>query len=126
MEFINVSQAKKQTGLSYLGRIDSSSKIQKNSTVFKIQTYSLYLSPAKVSGYDVCPFSTVECRMGCLATSGRAIGDIISKRNMIETARTKKLNCFLRITNFLCNGLLPKLQMPANYLNYRVLVLLFG
>jgi hypothetical protein len=109
MEFITRSLAKKATKLSYLGRIDLSSKIEKNSKVFKIKTYSIYLSPAKTSGYEVCPFSTVECRMGCLATSGRAISDIISGRNVIKNSRIKKTRLFFEENDFFMEWLIAEI-----------------
>ncbi len=36
-------------------------------------TAVLYLAPAKLSGYEVCPMSTAGCRASCLNTAGRGI-----------------------------------------------------
>jgi len=109
MEFISIADAKRKTKLSYLGRVDLSSKIEKNSKVFKIKTYSIYLSPAKTSGYDVCPFSTPECRMGCLATSGRAILDVLSGRDKIKNSRIKKTKLFFEDNEFFMQWLIAEI-----------------
>lgn len=36
-------------------------------------TAVLYLAPAKLSGYEVCPMSTTGCRASCLNTAGRGV-----------------------------------------------------
>lgn len=59
-------------GFSYLGNVNSSSKIQKTDKVLDIDTYVMYLAPASLSGKNVCPMATTECIKGCLNTSGRA------------------------------------------------------
>ena len=89
MKFTTIAQAKKETGLSYLGGIATSAKIDHSRKYSHQYTYGLYLAPANVSGYNVCSHSTSECRLGCLNTSGRA---------GIETNCTKlwaKSQCFL-------------------------------
>jgi hypothetical protein len=35
-------------------------------------TAVLYLAPANLSGWEVCPMSTKGCRAACLNTAGRA------------------------------------------------------
>lgn len=57
---------------SYLGSVNSSSKIAKTDKVLDIDTYVMYLAPASLSGFNVCPMATKECIAGCLNTSGRA------------------------------------------------------
>ena len=59
-------------GFSYLGSVNSSSKIQKTNKELEIDTYVLYLAPASLSGHNVCAKATKECITGCLNTSGRA------------------------------------------------------
>ena len=44
----------------------------------------LYLSPAKTSGYQVCPSSTAGCRAACLYTAGRG------KQNNADKWNTNK------------------------------------
>lgn len=59
-------------GFSYLGNVNSSSKIQKTNKVLEIDTYVMYLAPSNLSGHNVCAMATKECIAGCLNTSGRA------------------------------------------------------
>ena len=111
MKFTTIAQAKKETGLSYLGTINSSAKIIKNQKVSNNYTYILYLAPANLSGYDVCPFSTHECRMGCLNTSGRAMIDIISDRNMVQNSRIKKTKLFYEHPEFFMQWMIEEIKM---------------
>lgn len=62
----------KTMGFSYLGNVNSSSKIQKTDKVLDIDTYVMYLAPSNLSGKNVCAMATAECIKGCLNTSGRA------------------------------------------------------
>ena len=109
MKFESISKAKKQTGLSYLGGINLSEKIMKNQKVFGIMTYSLYLSPAKTSGYDACPHSTHECRLGCLATSGRNKIEILGGKSTIMDARIKKTKLFFEENQFFMHWLVAEI-----------------
>jgi hypothetical protein len=88
------AHAKRELKLSYLGNISSSAKIVKNQIVSQNYTYIIYMSPASQSGYNVCKFSTPECRLGCLATSGRAAMNILSGSTMVIDARNKKSRLF--------------------------------
>jgi hypothetical protein len=110
MEFTTIAKAKKETKLSYLGGINTSSKIAKNMKV-NVMTYCLYLSPAYTSGYDVCSHSTVECRLGCLATSGRAAMDIRSNQNIISRARIKKTKLFFEQREFFFGWLVSEIEV---------------
>lgn len=62
----------KTHGFTYLGSVNSSSKIAKTDKVLDIDTFVLYLAPASLSGHNVCAKATKECITGCLNTSGRA------------------------------------------------------
>lgn len=94
MEFESESIARKEIGLSYIGNINSSSKMIKNKKVSGQYTYIIYLAPASLSGFNVCKHSTPECRLGCLNTSGRAAMDILSGGNKVMGARVKKTKLF--------------------------------
>jgi hypothetical protein len=59
-------------GFSYIGSVNSSSKIAKTNKVLEIDTYVQYLAPSNLSGHNVCAMATKECIAGCLNTSGRA------------------------------------------------------
>lgn len=108
MEFTTIANAKKQTGLSYLGGVNISSKLTKNGNVGQF-TYGVYLAPASTSGYNVCLHSTPECRLGCLATSGRAAIDIFSGVTRIADARIKKTKLFHEDQTFFMNWLVAEI-----------------
>lgn len=111
MNFTTIPAAKKQTGLSYLGGINVSAKMIKNLKVSNNLTYAIYLAPAMVSGYNVCPNSTPECRLGCLATSGRAGMDILSGKGMVERARINKTKLFHEHNEFFMNWLVAEIRL---------------
>lgn len=111
MEFINIAQAKKQFDLSYLGGIGTSSKIKKNSKVFNIDTYILYLAPHKLSGYNTCPLATKDCIKGCLNTSGRAGMEIKSaNESRIINSRIKKTKMFYENRTFFFDWLIAEIK----------------
>jgi len=109
MEFTTIGNAMKQAGISYLGNTNHSSKLTKNGKVGQL-TYGVYLSPAMTSGYNVCLHSTPECRLGCLATSGRAAIDIFSGHTRIADARIKKTKLFHEDQQFFMNWLFAEIK----------------
>ena len=76
----------KHGNVSYIGSVNSSSKIIKGQKK-NVATYIVYLAPEKLSGYNVCPFSTKGCRAACLYTSGRA--KVFGKINEARLVKTK-------------------------------------
>jgi hypothetical protein len=106
MKFQNLSQAKKLTGLSYLGSVGLSSKMAKG-LKYNEATYILYLAPAKSSGYEVCPMRTAECTLACLNESGRNKIDI--KENRINQARIKKTKMFFEDREFFMGWLIDEI-----------------
>lgn len=110
MKFTTIANAKKQTGLSYLGGINLSAKLVKNKKI-GYYTYSLNLAPAKTSGYNTCPFSTPECRLSCLATSGRTAVEIFSGKHTIQNCRINKTKLFYTEPEFFMQWLIAEIQM---------------
>lgn len=55
---------------------------------FGYLTGILYLAPAKLSGYNVCPWSTPGCRKTCLNTAGKGA------MNHVQLARIRKTMLF--------------------------------
>lgn len=106
MKFQNATQAKKMTGLSYLGSVGLSSKMAK-SLKYNEATYILYLAPAKSSGYEVCPMRTEECTLACLNESGRNKIDI--RENRINQARIKKTKMFFEDREFFMGWLIDEI-----------------
>lgn len=109
MKFETIKKACESVGVGYLGRANGSSKIIKNLKVGQY-TYSLYLSPAMTSGYNVCQGSTPECRLGCLATSGRAGIELLSGRTRTQESRIKKTRLFFEETNFFMDWLIAEMK----------------
>jgi hypothetical protein len=129
MKFKNPSTAKKEAGVSYLGSINSSAKMIKNKKVSNNYTYIIYLSPAKTSGYNVCTHSTPECRLGCLANSGRAKVEEYAHRSMIKDARIKKTRLFFENQDYFMAWMVAEMkayQMKAKKDGYAFSVRLNG
>lgn len=97
MIYLNRAQAKRMTGLSYLGGIATSSKIKKG-LKYDEMTYILYLAPADRSGYEVCPMRSKECTAACLNESGHNKIDI--HKNTINNARITKTKLFFEQRDF--------------------------
>lgn len=107
MEFTTISAAKKATGLSYLGSINSSAKIVK-AEKYNEMTYVLYLSPARSSGYEVCKGRTPECTKLCLHESGR--NRMNTKEQLINKARLKKTKLFFEERDFFVGWLIAEIK----------------
>ncbi|CAB4143603.1 hypothetical protein UFOVP449_230 [uncultured Caudovirales phage] len=107
LQFTTVGNAKKVTGLSYLGSVASSSKIAKG-LQYNEMTYILYLAPANQSGYEVCPMRTAECTEACLTESGHNRIDV--KKNAINKARIKKTKLFFEERAFFMGWLVAEIE----------------
>ena len=107
MKFSTIGNAKKQTGLSYLGSVASSSKIAKG-LEYNEMTYILYLAPANQSGYEVCPMRTPECTEACLTESGHNRIDV--KKNAINKARIAKTKLFFEQREFFMGWLATEIE----------------
>lgn len=111
LEFTTIANAKRQTGLSYLGGVSTSAKIMHSQQYSHQYTYAIYLSPGNLSGYNVCSHSTPECRSGCLNTSGRAGMEILSGKTKIADCRNKKVRLLFEETEFFMNWLCSEIRM---------------
>ena len=107
MKFKTIGNAKKLTGLSYLGGVATSSKIAKG-LAYNEATYILYLAPAKSSGYEVCPMRTPECTEACLNESGHNRIDV--KRNRINKSRIAKTKLFFEEREFFMAWLVAEIE----------------
>jgi hypothetical protein len=107
LKFTTIGNAKKVTGLSYLGSVASSSKIAKG-LKYNEATYILYLAPANQSGYEVCPMRTEECTNACLTESGHNRIDV--KKNAINKARIKKTKLFFEQREFFMGWLVTEIE----------------
>lgn len=66
--------------------IDENAKTVKGQKLFYM-TGILYLAPAKLSGFEVCPMATAGCRAACLNTAGRGRFDNIQQARIERTRR---------------------------------------
>ncbi len=105
MEFISKAQAKRDTHMGYLGSVSYTVK-HKKSIKYGVLTYSLYLAPAKSSGYEVCPGRTAECSRLCLNESGMNRMTQKTKGDVINAARVKKTKLFFEQREFFMKWLI--------------------
>lgn len=110
MKFKSIADAKRQTGLSYLGTVNASAKLGHSQEFSHQYTYAIYLAPANTSGYNVCSHSTKECRLGCLATSGRAGIEEFSGLTKIRDCRIKKTRLFYEQPEFFMQWLIADIK----------------
>ena len=110
LHFTTISQAKKDTGLSYMGGVNLSAKMLHSKKESHQYTYIIYLAPAKTSGYQVCPNATKECKMGCLATSGHAGMELASGGDRIKNARIKKTRLFFENNEFFMEWVIEEIK----------------
>jgi len=110
MQFTTISEAKKRTGLSYVGGVNLSAKMLHSKKESHQYTYIIYLAPAKTSGYQVCPNSTPECRMGCLATSGHAGMELVAGTDRIKNARIKKTRLFFEDQDYFMEWVIEEIK----------------
>jgi len=115
MKFKNRAQAKKQTKLSYLGNIETNPKLMKSVKISNVKIYGLSLSPSNTSGYNVCPYSTPECRLGCLHNTGRS--KMNKSRKIIHNARSKKTRLFFEQRKFFMDWLTAEIEAKKQKAN---------
>ena len=108
-EFTTLAAAKRLTGLSYLGGTTKSVKHRKAGKFGEL-TYSLYLPPAKTSGYEVCPGRTAECTKLCLNESGMNTMVRNDKGDVINDSRITKTKLFFEHPEFFMNWLVYEIK----------------
>jgi len=105
MVFTTKADAKRRTGISYLGSVNMTTKHQKASDYCEL-TYALYLAPAKLSGYEVCPMRNAECTALCLNESGMSI----IYTDMINQSRIKKTKLFFEEREFFMGWMIAEIE----------------
>jgi len=96
MEFISIADARRKTGLQYLGNVNHSSKHYK-AFHYNELVYTIYLAPGLMSGYEVCPMRSDECTKFCLNESGK---NRINIQNHINQSRINKTKLFFEHREF--------------------------
>lgn len=108
MIYESMAKARKQTGLSYIGMVNNSTKHEK-AYKYNEMVYTIYLSPAKMSGYEVCPKRTDECTLLCLNESGHNRMDV--KVNKINKSRIKKTKMFFENREFFVRWVIDEIKV---------------
>ena len=107
MNYTNQTEARKLTGLSYLGLVNNSSKHEK-AFIYNEMVYTLYLAPANLSGYEVCPMRSPECTLLCLNESGRNRIDV--NKNTINKSRITKTKLFFEHRQFFVRWMIDEIN----------------
>lgn len=107
LEFTTLANAKRETGLTYLGKVNNGSKHQK-AEKFGELVYTIYLSPANMSGYEVCAGRTAECTALCLNESGHNRMDY--RDNFINASRIKKTRLFFENHEYFSKWVIRDIQ----------------
>lgn len=107
MEYRNKTQARKETGINYLGSVNLTSKHAKAYKYDEL-TYSLYLAPADLSGYEVCPMRNAECTALCLNESG--MNRMNMNNDMITESRIKKTKLFFEHRQYFMQWMVAEIE----------------
>lgn len=97
----NLAEAKRKSGLAYLGVCNNGAKHVKAFKYGEL-VYTIYLAPAIMSGYEVCPGRTPECTALCLNESGHNRGNYKNNLTFINDSRVKKTQLFFEDHEFFC------------------------
>lgn len=103
MVFTTLAQATRDTGFSYLGRVNNGAKHYKAFKYGEL-VYTIYLAPGNMSGHEVCPGRTPECTALCLNESGHNRMDF--KQNFINRSRINKTKMFFNHREFFTRWLI--------------------
>lgn len=107
LEFKNVTQAKRETGITSIGTVSKGAKHQK-SLKYNELVYTIYLAPAKSSGYEVCPMRSDECTDLCLNESG--LNRMNMRDEMINRGRIKKTKLFFENREFFVRWMIYEIE----------------
>lgn len=125
LTFVSRSQAAKDTGISYLGGVNTSSKIKKADKYNEL-TYIIYLSPYDSSGFNVCGGATKECIDACLHESGHGRMDT---KGIIKEARINRTQLFYYNREFFMQWMIAEIdayRKKAEKMSYRFSVRVNG
>lgn len=106
LTYENRAKAAKDTGISYLGGVNTSAKIKKADKYNEL-TYILYLSPSDSSGFNVCAGATKECIEACLTESGHGRMDTTGR---IKNARINRTQLFYYNREFFMRWMIAEID----------------
>ena len=109
MKFTNPTAARRQTGVTYITSVSRTVKHLKSLKYGEL-TVSLYLAPAKMSGYEVCPGRNAECTRLCLNQSGKNIGPQKERGDFINQSRITKTRLFFEERDFFMDWMIAEIE----------------
>jgi len=109
MVYKNQADARRQSTLSYISSVSMTSKHLK-SLKYDELTLTVYMAPAKMSGYEVCPGRTADCTNLCLNQSGKNIGPQKIKGDFINKCRITKTKLFFEERDFFMDWLIAEIE----------------
>jgi hypothetical protein len=107
LKFENKAQARRVSGVTYLGSVNLTTKHEK-AYKYNELVYGLYLAPANMSGYEVCPMRTKECTAVCLNESGHNI--MRANDDLINKSRIKKTKLFFEEREFFVDWMISEIE----------------
>lgn len=110
MKFTTRARAKRETGLTYLGTVGVSHK-HSLAANYNEMTYSIHLSPANFSGYEVCPMRTKECTTLCLNESG--LNRMSMNGERINNTRINKTRLFFEHREFFVDWMIAEIEAAS-------------
>lgn len=112
MKKLSYAKALREIGVTYLGGTSTSMKTRLSEEAGTL-TYCVYLAPADMSGYNVCPCSK-WCRRFCLNASGLSCIDILAGKNVIQKARVLKTIAFFEKKEAFMTCLITEINRARN------------
>jgi len=109
MNYKNQADARRQAKVTYLSSVSTTVKHLKSLKYGEL-TLSLYLAPAKMSGYEVCPGRNAECSRLCLNQSGKNIGPQKVKGDYINRSRITKTKLFFEHRDFFMDWMIAEIE----------------
>lgn len=89
-------------------------------------TFILHLSPANESGFEMCQFSTRDCRMGCLNKTGHGgIFKVGETTNHVQECRKARTRYFMKDRAAFLDLLVREIERAIRYAKRRGLVPVF-
>jgi len=105
----NQADARRQAKVSYISSVSMTVKHLKSLKYGEL-TLTLYLAPAKMSGYEVCPGRNAECTRLCLNQSGKNIGPQKVKGDFINHSRITKTRLFFEERDFFMDWMIAEIE----------------
>lgn len=110
LNYKNFQQAKKDVNVSYLGNVAHSTKLLHSLQEKEILIYGIYLAPADLSGYNVCP-NNKACKEHCLFGSGQTMMDILSGKNRTVNTRIRKTKLFFENRPYFMQWMINEIKL---------------